>query len=63
MCIGHLEKNKMENKKEFRITVTVQPDLTIDIKGQNPCDVLAVSGAAVQQLRLMGLEPRAEVKS
>ena len=52
----------MVETKEFRIVVTVQPDLNIDIKGRDPCDVLSVSGAVVQQLRLMGLEPKAQVK-
>jgi hypothetical protein len=49
------------NLKQFRIVVTVQPDLIVDIQGSEPCDVLAVSGAVVQQLRMMKLEPKAQV--
>jgi hypothetical protein len=53
----------MPNLKEFRIVVKVEPDLVVDIKGKEPCDVLALSGAVVQTLRNMNLEPKAQVMS
>jgi hypothetical protein len=51
----------MDNLKEFRIVVTVKSDLVIDIKGKEPCDVLAVSGSVIRTLRNMNLEPKAQV--
>jgi hypothetical protein len=61
MCYDPRRYKKMSEQKQFRIVVTVQPDLVVDIQGPEPCDVLAVSGAVVQQLRMMGLEPKAQV--
>lgn len=41
----------------------VEPDLVVDITGKDPCDVLALSGAVVRTLRMMKLEPKAQVMS
>jgi hypothetical protein len=62
MCIYHLKEGlKMVTLKEFKIDVTVAPDIEVNIRSRDPCDALAISGAVVQHLRLMKLEPKAKV--
>lgn len=63
MCELHNPRRYEKMKEDFRIVVTVEPDLVIDIKGKEPCDVLALSGAVVRTLRMMKLEPKAQVMS
>jgi len=62
MCIYHLKEGfKMVTLKEFKIDVTVAPDIEVNIRARDPCDCLAISGAVVRTLRNMKLEPKAKV--
>jgi hypothetical protein len=62
MCIYHLKEGfKMVDLKEFKIDVSVAPDITVNIRTRDPCDCLAISGAVVRTLRNMKLEPKAKV--
>lgn len=55
------EREPEDDLKQFRIVVTVEPDLVVDIKSKNPCDALEVSGSVIRTLRNMHLEPKAQV--
>ena len=51
----------MPQFKEFKIVVSVQPDIEVTIVAKDPCDCLAISGSVVRTLRNMKLEPKAQV--
>ena len=51
----------MVTLKDFKIDVTITPDITVNIRARDPCDCLAISGAVVRTLRNMKLEPKAKV--
>ncbi len=51
----------MVTLKDFKIDVTVAPDIEVNIRSRDPCDCLAISGAVVRTLRNMKLEPKAKV--
>ena len=51
-CHTHIKEGiKLANVKEFRIVVRSSPGLEIDIKGPDPCDVVALAGNITHFLR------------
>jgi hypothetical protein len=50
-----------DNLKEFRVVVTVEPNLKIEVKSKDPCAVLGLSYQIVKKLRVLNLEPKAQV--
>ena len=72
--IGPLEAEDLKNRAEraqqrearkikgaFQIEIIVKPDIYILIETKEPCDAMPISGAVVEVLRRMRLEPNGRV--